>query len=725
MRLAALSRAVAGGVAASLLSSSASAQPAASTHLWTLDDVVTAPDVTGLSLSADGRTAVYVVKSADLGLDREMAELRLISLESATTRTIQLSSAIEAVMRIPGSDDWSALIDRGEGVQLYRIDTNGELHALLIADETMLVGHADGALPTADNHAPRRVGVMSYEWSVDGRHLLYSVLRRSGEPQRTVFGADVEAREFQRRHAGDATIEFRIRTIAGGNDRLIVARPASDRLARYRGGGFSWNDAGLQYMTEDRRADGRYVYPSYAWDAGSGATTLLDTAPATPFAGTRIGPWGGRLVSTGFGDVRQIIETVDDGRSIAHGQVDYYLSDSRGPGGWRSSDGMRALVGIQWVRHPRYGLAAIDRSGIRTSIGNHSLTRCDFTATLAVGLCVREGMAKAPELVVVDGESLAVRRLATISPRHDVIAPLRSEARRWVNGKGYPVTGFIIWPRDYVAGRRYPTILVTHGIDADERFADSDLQWNYPVQVLAERGYLVLLVNDVSSFHNAEMRAAYEQWIGGTGRLAPRDLQDLIWLNSLAGFEAAVADVIAQGLADPARIGIAGYSRGAQMSHVAMTQSGIFRAASAGDGGYLEPSVYRVMPQSHDMVFGGSPLGPAITMYRRLSPVLRAAAVEGAVLQQMALPLSGALEFHRALRDAGRPSELALYPGESAASDETHIFHIPSNRLLAMRENLAWFDFWLRDLDPADMPFPERLDEWRAMRQQARSIPPP
>src|SRR3546814_7663650 len=81
--------------------------------------------------------------------------------------------------------------------------------------------------------------------------------------------------------------------------------------------------------------------------------------------------------------------------------------------------------------------------------------------------------------------------------------------------------------------------------------------------------------------------------------------------------------------------------------------------------------------------------------YRRLSPSLRADKVCGAVLQQVAAPLVPSIDFHTALRKAGVPAELSLYPGDDAASDETHIFHIPSNRLGAMQENIAWFDYWL------------------------------
>jgi dipeptidyl aminopeptidase/acylaminoacyl peptidase len=302
-----------------------------------------------------------------------------------------------------------------------------------------------------------------------------------------------------------------------------------------------------------------------------------------------------------------------------------------------------------------------------------------------------------------------------VSPEHERIAQLRVTMERWTNRFGLYATGFVLWPRHYVAGQRYPAIVITHGSDADERFASPDMQWNYPAQLFAERGYVVLLMNDPATAQDARIDAAYDQWISGQGSMTPQEIQDLIWLNGVAAFETAVADLVDRGIVDATRVGIAGYSRGSQMTNVTMTQSRMFRAASSGDGGYLEPSAYRFISRSYDTVYGGDPFGPAIDNYRRLTPSLRASQASGPILIQMAGPWSGGLEFYQALRRSARPAELSFYPGETSASDETHIFHVPRNRLLAMRENLAWFDFWLRDRRDPEMPFPERFAMWEAM----------
>src|SRR3546814_5163132 len=102
-------------------------------------------------------------------------------------------------------------------------------------------------------------------------------------------------------------------------------------------------------------------------------------------------------------------------------------------------------------------------------------------------------------------------------------------------------------------------------------------------------------------------------------------MRQLIWLNGVASYEDAVMELVGTGVIDQARVGIAGYSRGSQMVNVTITNSSLFRAASSGDGGYLEPAFYPDVSGSYDAVFGGPPTAPVALMhYRRLSPSLRA-----------------------------------------------------------------------------------------------------
>src|SRR3546814_10264084 len=78
---------------------------------WTLEDQLSIPEVGGLSISADGHSAFYVVRVADVASRRMVAVLRRVELESGATRDILRAQWIDQLHRIPGEDAWSARID--------------------------------------------------------------------------------------------------------------------------------------------------------------------------------------------------------------------------------------------------------------------------------------------------------------------------------------------------------------------------------------------------------------------------------------------------------------------------------------------------------------------------------------------------------------------------------------------------------------------------------------
>src|SRR3546814_3227756 len=107
------------------------------------------------------------------------------------------------------------------------------------------------------------------------------------------------------------------------------------------------------------------------------------------------------------------------------------------------------------------------------------------------------------------------------------------------------------------------------------------------------------------------------------------------------------------------------------MVNVTMTQSKVFRAASSGDGGFLEPMGYFVISENYRSIFGGSPFDPEDTaLYQRLSPTFRAEQAAGPVLQQVAGGSASQLAFHVSLREANVPSALVYYPSSEEQPSE-------------------------------------------------------
>ena len=611
---------------------------------WTLDDQLTVPEIRTLAIAADGMSAVYVVRIADRASDKTVAVLRHLDLASGKTRELLRAAWIEDLRRIPGTADWSARIERGEGVQLYRIAANGAVAPIVVHPATAIYGDSEGATYLAYGHAPLPTGVRSYSWSPDGRWLWYVVLDAERYHRKIRYDADVASERAQRRSPGRATALIFLRD-PQGKDRLLAKRPHGD-ISTFFGRSFvRWEKGEVQYDVMEVDVDGRQHTMTMAASLPTGTSRIVENRAKRGYW-RLTGPRGGKLSSEGFGMTRDLIETLPDGRKQNYGRFPFAVGDGRAVGGFISADGKRAIAGFRTVDNPRFGLAVIEGTAARAIGGAASLNHCDFTAALDRGVCIAQSQAMAPAVVSIDVNRGSTRRIASIAPAHETIAPLRTEPRTWVNRNDSKATGYIIWPRGYTKGKRYPAIVITHGTDADERFANQENQWEYPAQIFAERGYVVLLMNVPFSTQSAESRAVYETWVNETKDRSPRQVQDRIWLNDTASFEDAVSELIGAGVVDPARVGIAGYSRGSQSVNVTMTQSQMFRAASSGDGGYLEPAFYPSLSASYDSVYGGPPTDPAaLPNYLRMAPSLRGKEACGAMLLQMATPYSASIDL--------------------------------------------------------------------------------
>lgn len=688
-------------------------RPAAARE-WTLEDILLAPELRSIAIAAHGHNALYVTRVADLQSNKTVASLRSVNLDSGETRELRRAAWIDDLRRVPGTADWSARMDLGQGVQLYRISASGNIEQLLAHPATVVFGDTEGGMLTANSHAPLKVGIQAYSWSPDGKWLWYVALDAEPEKPVTRFDADVVAERGRRRIPGRATVNLYLRG-PGGETSVVARRPSTDRIALHYGHDVVWSAKEVRFRLEENDATGRSEFVTMAWSFADKRASKVEGSDAFPYW-MLTGPHGGRLAAEGVGNSREIVEHDEGAGRHSYGQHGFSIGDGRGIGAWRSPDGARTLVGTRTIANPRYGLARVHKRGLDVIESDLSLTRCDFTADLEKGACLAEAQAVPPVVVAVDVAARKVRRVASLSKRHEGIIPLAITPRLWTNRFGDKATGYIIWPRGYRKGLRYPAIVVTHGTDADERFLSQMNQWEYPVQVFAERGYVVLLVNDPTPRQNADFAAAWESGSFDRPLLSPEKMRELLWLRSVTTFEDAVGTLVAEGVIDPGRVGIAGYSRGSQVTNVAMTQSRLFRAASSGDGGFLEPSGFADGSGIYDLIFGGSPYDNALPAYQALSPSLRAEKACGAILQQNANPFSGSVDFYRALRKAGVPAQITLYPGEDMLSDETHVFHIPANRLAAMQENIAWFDYWLLGKrDPAS-PAAARYAEWDRMR---------
>ncbi|WP_168075203.1 prolyl oligopeptidase family serine peptidase [Caulobacter sp. SSI4214] len=666
--------------------------PAPVARPWTIADVAQAPEVVSLALSADGREALYVVRRGDLATNEKVSRLRLVDLETGQGRDLLKARWISDVRLQPGSQRWMLLADVGAGTQLYSLDRTGRLEPLIVSPSVDQVGGAMERL--------RPVGVSAYGPLSEAAGFWYEQ-RSAPDPEAVVVNPQFSP---LLRIYGTGQLQLRLR-LADGQDALVDQISAADGLFANP----IW-DQGSRSLTYSRLLWKEGVWSTWRWANGEKAqrtsASEIDRLYSIP-----LGLDGGEFVTVGYGDAMRLVEKTPDGGQVDYGPMNVVLNLYWSSGVFVAPDRKTALVGYLDRQTGRAGLLRVHRGGgVERITADGSLTGCTVDKTFTKAACILQSRERPPVLVRLDPATGQITPVDHLAPDLETISPLKSAARVWTTRDGFKASGFVVYPRDYRPGVRYPTILVTHGGDGLDRFADAAFQWQYPVQVLAERGYLVVAVNDPSRRESEAMDQAHKQWSGASGPLDKARLRDLLWLSSTHAFEDAIQSLAKEGLVDLGRVGIAGYSRGSQVTNVTMTQSKIFKAASSGDGGYLEPAGY-FWVEPYKIIFGGSPYDPAAAPnYQQLSPTFRAAQAAGPILQQVADSRAPFIQLHVALREAGVPSETVVYP------DESHIFAKPSNRERAMAENVAWFDFWLRDITQSAFISPEQAERWGGLK---------
>jgi dipeptidyl aminopeptidase/acylaminoacyl peptidase len=253
---------------------------------------------------------------------------------------------------------------------------------------------------------------------------------------------------------------------------------------------------------------------------------------------------------------------------------------------------------------------------------------------------------------------------------------------RWKNRDGTAVEGLLTFPAAYVAGQRYPLLVMIHGgpnsVYSQSFLAHPSVE---PVATFAERGYVVLRPNPRGSTgYGVKFRQAnHRDWGGG-------DYQDVM---------AGVDHVIALGVADDKRLGVLGYSYGGFLAAWTITQTKRFRAASVGAGitnlvsfagttavSSLLPSYY------------GTDFWDRREALQKQSPVFHVKDVQAPTLiyhgdQDIIAPIGQAHELYSALKRQGGVTQMVVYPGAT---------HNPGSfrKLDMMRRNLAWMDKYVK-----------------------------
>ena len=247
---------------------------------------------------------------------------------------------------------------------------------------------------------------------------------------------------------------------------------------------------------------------------------------------------------------------------------------------------------------------------------------------------------------------------------------------------GSEVHGLLTMPVGYVEGTKAPMILFIHGGPT----AQDEHEFDETRQLFAAHGYAVLHVNYRGSTGRGQ---AYSDAINA-------DWGDKEILDLMAATDAAVAT----GKIDADHMGVGGWSYGGILTDYTIASTNRFKAASSGAGmgnllGFYGIDQYIL--QYEDEL---QPPWKNLDLYIKLSyPFLHADRIKTPTLfmggdKDFNVPLEGGEQMYEALRSVGTPAELIVYPGQF------HGFTRPSYIKQRYQSWFDWYDKYVRGMTP-------------------------
>ena len=256
------------------------------------------------------------------------------------------------------------------------------------------------------------------------------------------------------------------------------------------------------------------------------------------------------------------------------------------------------------------------------------------------------------------------------------------ESIEWAPARGLDVRapdgtriGAVLWlPPGFEEGRRYPTIALIHGGPV----AQDAFEFDWMVQAFAGAGFVVVQPNyrGSSGRGQAFSRTLYARWADG--------VQDI---------HAVMDALVEQGLADPDRLGIGGWSYGGINTNYAIASDPRWKAAVSGSGianlltGYgTDQYIWQ-----YENEIGKPWIEEDLERYLDLSfPFLHADRIQTPTLfmcgeKDFNVPLINSEQMYQALRSLGVPTQLVIYPGQF------HGLSVPSYLEDRATRMIEWF----------------------------------
>jgi len=666
-------------------------QPGPSPRPITIDDYFQIREVHDPQSSPDAQSVAYVVKSAILKTDKNEERIWMVPRSGGDAIALTARGVSSSHPRwSPDGKFIAFLSERDDGqTQVWLLNLRG--------------GEAQRLTETPQD-------IEDFAWSPDGRRL--ALVLRDASPE------ELETAKEAKQNEGEAPVKEKKKPLkpyiidrlqfkldeVGYLDRrrthLYVFDLAAKSLMQITSGDYddsepAWSPDGklLAFTSNRSKPDSDFTYNSDIWvvaadtrDKGAHLRQVTsnpgaDNTPAWSPDGkwltyvTQLDP---KLfdyatkhiaVSPAAGGEAKVLTLALDRFSISprfspDGKFIYFIADDDG-----TQNVCRISVTGGEITRPVSG---------RLMVNDYALAPTgDLLAQIAT-------IDRPDELFAVPGPE---GKLTQITHTNDALmSQLRLTHGEYVHFKskdGTIISGYLYKPLDYVPGKKYPTLLRPHGGPVWAYYAE----FAHLPQLFAANGYAVLFPNPRGStgYGEKHAKAIFADW-------GNKDFQD----------DMAMVDyAIEQGIADPEKLGVGGWSYGGISTDFIIAQTGRFKAAISGAGSALFISDYGHDQYQRDYETELGHPWENKAAWEKVSPFYRVASITTPTLFiggdiDWNVPILGGEQMFQALKRLGRTTELVVYPGEY------HEFKTPSHIKDRLERYLAWYAHFVKgDPTPA------------------------
>ncbi len=645
-------------------------------HRFGLDDMARLHEVSDPQFAPDGAWIAYVVESIDTARDEKAGDIWMASWDGK--EQVRLTSSPE--------DDKTPRFSP-DGKSIAFLSARGGEDA---RTQVLLLNLAGGE-PIALSAVPG--DVEEFAWSPDGRKL--ALIVADPEPAAPKQGKEdrpapivVDRYQFKQDYVGYLTQQRSHLYLFDRDTRRAtnLTPGASDEHMP------AWSPDGARILFVSKRGgdpDRHWNWDLFTVEAQAGQSPRQ----LTSFAGGDNPPeWESAPAFSPDGRFIAYVRSAGDAAADQfYGGPEVAVIGSEGSGAPKR---LTAAVD-RWMLHPRwsrdgasvYFTLEDDRSAVlaRVTVAGGPVERLVPGGRVVSGLdvgpagrvVVVAGSGQQPtELFAVEGGNLRPLThhnqalLASLSLGAVEEASLKSR-------DGTAIGAMLVKPPDFAPGKKYPVLLWMHGgpVMQDQHEFDSVAQF------FAAQGYLVLSPNYRGSSGRgfAFSRAISADW----GHL---EVEDVL---------GAVDGLVAQGLADPERLVVGGWSYGGMLTDYVIASDTRFKAAVsiAGVANMLASYGTDEYVQWYEQELGLP--WKAIDAYLKVSyPFFHADRIETPTLficgeKDWNVPLVNSEQMYQALRSQGKQARLVIYPGAH------HGIDAPRYRRDLLERMQAWYAEYL------------------------------